>query len=103
MTANELIVLRIEKLLKEKDCTLDDVEKSGDISHKVMRKLMNKEYKSINLVMIFKLAKGFQMEFREFMREGLFDEYDFYNLLIKKSRDNHSKIKLQKYYIEKLL
>lgn len=77
MTANELNVLRIEKLLKEKNCTLDEVEKSGNISHKSMRKLMNKEYKSINLVMIFKLAKGFQMEFREFMKDVLFDEYDF--------------------------
>ena len=72
MNICKAVGLRISNLLAEKKMTLYQLEQKSGILHGTMMCIMNERNKNITMKTIFQLARGFDMNFLEFLNDELF-------------------------------
>ena len=72
MNICKAVGLRISNLLAEKKMTLYRLEQKSGILHGTMMCIMNERNINITMKTIFQLARGFDMNFLEFLNDELF-------------------------------
>ena len=72
MTINEAVATRIIKLLNENNMTQYRLEKNSYIAHGAMNNILACKNKTVTLTTIFRLAKGFNMSYLEFLDDDIF-------------------------------
>ena len=72
MTVNEAVVIRIKKLLDEKQMSQYRLEQNAGIVHGSMQCIMNNRNKNITLGSILRIAKGFHMTPADFLNDDIF-------------------------------
>ncbi|MDE6967060.1 MAG: helix-turn-helix transcriptional regulator [Clostridia bacterium] len=72
MTTNDAVAFRTINLLKEKKMTQYKLEKNSGIDHGAMDRILSGKNKTITLTTIYKLARGFNITFEEFMNDDIF-------------------------------
>lgn len=63
---------RINNLLVEKDMTLYRLEQKSGILHGTMMCIMGERNKNVTLKTIYRIARGFNMTFLEFLNDPIF-------------------------------
>ena len=76
MTLNDAIASRITKLLKEKNMSQYRLEQKSGIIHGAMDRILTCQNKTVTLTTVYKLARGFDMSFDEFMNDDIFRTED---------------------------
>ena len=76
MTVNEAVVIRIKKLLDEKQMSQYRLEQNAGIVHGSMQCIMNGRNKTVTLSTVMMLARGFNMSLVEFLDDELFCSED---------------------------
>lgn len=74
MNICKAVVIRINKLLKEKNMTLYRLEQNACILHGTMMCIMKERNKNVTLKTIFQIASGFGMSIIEFLNDDIFKE-----------------------------
>ena len=74
MNLNRAVAIRISQLLKEKDLTQYKLEKNSGLLHGTVSNIMAEKNKTVTLTTIFKLAKGFNIHYLEFLKSSLFED-----------------------------
>ena len=77
MNINKAVVLRINELLDKYNISQYKLEQQSGILHGTMSGIMNEKNETVTLTTIFKLAKGFNMHFLEFLNSPVFDKVEF--------------------------
>lgn len=72
MTVNEVVAERIFKLLKEKGITQYRLEQKSGVYHGAMDRILSGKNKTVTLTTIYKLARGFDISFQEFLDDDIF-------------------------------
>ncbi|MBE7088405.1 MAG: helix-turn-helix transcriptional regulator [Clostridiales bacterium] len=72
MTITEAVLIRIEELLRERNMTKRQLIEKSAIPAGTMASLYKKLAKSINLVTLYALARGFDMKISEFVNHEAF-------------------------------
>ena len=73
MTVNNAVVIRISKLLQEKNMTQYRLEQESGIQHGSMQCIMNGRNKTVTLSTVIMLSKGFNMSLTEFLDDEIFN------------------------------
>jgi len=76
LTTNDAVAKRIKKLLQEKDTTRYRLEQKSGIYHGAMDRILFGQNKTVTLSTLYKLARGFDMTFFEFMDDDVFRSED---------------------------
>ena len=74
MDLNKAVALRIAQLLNEYDMTQYKLEKESGLLHGTVSNIMAEKNKTVTLTTIFKLAKGFNIDYLKFLDSPLFDD-----------------------------
>lgn len=74
MNLNRAVAIRIAQLLKDKNLTQYKLEKNSGLLHGTISNIMAEKNKTVTITTIFKLAKGFNMHYLEFLNSPLFEE-----------------------------
>jgi transcriptional regulator with XRE-family HTH domain len=74
MTVSEAISKRIQQLLKDRDMTLYRLGILSGVLHGTLNGIVNCKNKAVNLAILIKIAKGFDMEINEFLNDPVFKE-----------------------------
>lgn len=72
MTINEAVANRTIRLLKEKGITQYRLEQISGIKHGAMDRILDGRNKTVTLTTIYKLARGFDMTFLQFLDDEAF-------------------------------
>lgn len=72
MTINNAVAKRIAFLLREKSMTIYKLEKNSGLVHGAVDRILNGLNKTVTLTTIFKLARGFDMTYVEFLDDEVF-------------------------------
>ncbi len=72
MKIGEATAQRIKALLKEKNITQYRLEQNSGIQHGTMQYIINGKNKDIEFGTIIMIAKGFDMNFLEFLNDPVF-------------------------------
>lgn len=72
MTINNAVAKRIAFLLREKGMTVYKLEKKSGLVHGAVDRILNGLNKTVTLTTIFKLARGFDMTYIEFLDDEVF-------------------------------
>ena len=72
MTLNDAVAKRVNKLLKEKNMTNYRLEHKSGILHGALDRILNGQNKTVTLTTIYKLARGFDMSYLEFLDDEVF-------------------------------
>ncbi len=72
MTINNAVAKRIAFLLREKGMTVYKLEKKSGLVHGAVDRILNGLNKTVTLTTIFKLARGFDMTYMEFLDDEVF-------------------------------
>ena len=76
LTVNDAVVIRITKLLKERNMSQCRLEQDSGIVHGSMQCIMNGRNKTITLTTAIMLARGFHMTLAEFLDDDVFESND---------------------------
>ena len=72
MTINNAVAKRISFLLREKNMTVYRIEKKSGLVHGTVDRILNGQNKTVTLTTIYKLARGFDMTYLEFLDDDVF-------------------------------
>ena len=72
MTINDAVAKRIIKLLKEKQISQYRLERNSGIAHGAMDRILAGQNKTVTATTLYKLARGFNMTFFEFIDDDIF-------------------------------
>ena len=72
MTLNDAVAKRVSKLLREKKMTNYRLERKSGILHGALDRILNGQNKTVTLTTIYKLARGFDMTYLEFLDDEVF-------------------------------
>ena len=72
MTLNDAVAKRIEKLLRDKKMTKYKLERKSGLIHGALDRILNGQNKTVTLTTIYKLARGFDMTYMEFLDDDVF-------------------------------
>ena len=72
MTLNNAVAKRISNLLREKGITIYRLEKKSGLIHGTVDRILNGLNKTVTLTTIYKLARGFDMSYLEFLDDEVF-------------------------------
>jgi len=72
LTINDAVASRILELLKEKKITQYRLEQDSGITHGAMDRILNGQNKTVTLTTVYKLARGFNMSFFDFLDDEKF-------------------------------
>ena len=72
MTINDAVANRTIRLLKERGITQYRLEQKSGIMHGAMDRILDGRNKTVTLTTIYKLARGFDMSFFEFLDDEVF-------------------------------
>ena len=72
MTLNDAVAKRITKLLKENKMSNYRLERKSGILHGALDRILNGQNKTVTLTTIYKLARGFDMSYLEFLDDEIF-------------------------------
>ncbi|MBQ7374033.1 MAG: helix-turn-helix transcriptional regulator [Clostridia bacterium] len=72
MTLNDAVAKRVVKLLREKKMTNYRLERKSGILHGALDRILNGQNKTVTLTTIYKLARGFEMSYMEFLDDEVF-------------------------------
>lgn len=72
MTINEAVANRTIRLLKEKGITQYRLEQNSGIKHGAMDRILDGLNKTVTMTTVYKLARGFDMTFFEFLDDEIF-------------------------------
>ena len=72
MTINNAVAKRIAFLLREKGMTVYKLEKKSGLVHGAVDRILNGLNKTVTLTTIFKMARGFDMTYMEFLDDEVF-------------------------------
>lgn len=67
MTINDAVAKRVRQLLREKKMTNYRLERKSGILHGALDRILNGQNKTVTLTTIYKLARGFDMSYIEFL------------------------------------
>ena len=73
MNLNKAVAMRISQLLKDKKISQYRLEQNSGILHGTMSNILSEKNETVTLTTIFKLAKGFNIHYLEFLNSDLFD------------------------------
>lgn len=76
MTVNDAVVIRITKLLEERNMSQYRLEQESGIIHGSMQCIMNGRNKTITLTTAIMLARGFHLTLAEFLDDDIFQSGD---------------------------
>ena len=76
MTLNDAVAKRTSKLLREKNMTKYRLERNSGLIHGALERILNGQNKTVTLTTLYKLARGFNMTFHEFVDDDLFRSED---------------------------
>jgi len=74
MTVSEAISKRIQQLFKDRDMTLYRLGILSGVLHGTLNGIVNCKNKAVNLAILIKIVKGFDMEINEFLNGPVFKE-----------------------------
>lgn len=74
MTVSEAISKRIQQLLKDRNMTLYRLGINSGVLHGTLNGIVNCKNKAVNLAILIKVAKGFDMDISEFLHDPIFKE-----------------------------
>lgn len=74
MNLNRAVAIRIAELLKDKNITQYKLEKESGILHGTLSNIMAEKNKTVTITTIFKLAKGFNIHYLDFLNSPLFED-----------------------------
>ena len=72
MTINDAVANRTIRLLKEKGITQYRLEQNSGIKHGAMDRILGGQNKTVTMTTVYKLARGFDMSFFEFINDEVF-------------------------------
>ena len=72
MTINDVVANRTIRLLKEKGMTQYRLEQKSGIKHGAMDRILDGRNKTVTMTTVYKLARGFDMSFWEFVKDEIF-------------------------------
>lgn len=72
MTLNDAVANRVLKLLQERNMTLYRLEQNSGIVHGAMDRIITGQNNTVTLTTIYKLARGFDMTYIEFLDDEVF-------------------------------
>lgn len=72
MTIVEAVATRLEEIMKEKDLTQYRVFKLSGVAQSTLSEIRHRHSKSINLVSLYEILDGLDMEFVDFFASPLF-------------------------------
>ena len=72
MTLNNAVAKRISALLREQGITIYRLEKKSGLIHGTVDRILNGLNKTVTLTTIYKLARGFDMSYFEFLDDEIF-------------------------------
>ena len=72
MTLNDAVAKRIAKLLRDKKMTKYRLERKSGLNHGALDRILNGQNKTVTLTTIYKLARGFDMTYMEFLDDDVF-------------------------------
>ena len=72
MTLNDAVAKRVIKLLNERKMTNYRLERKSGILHGALDRILNGQNKTVTLTTIYKLARGFDMTYMEFLDDDVF-------------------------------
>lgn len=73
MKLNEIISIRIRKLLTERSMTQYKLEQLSGITHNTMLCVMNARYQSCNLKTLMKIIQALNISAKEFFDDPIFE------------------------------
>ena len=74
MNLNKAVAIRIAELLDKYKITQYKLEKDAGLLHGTVSNIMSDRNKTVTLTTIFKLAKGFNIHYLEFLNSSLFEK-----------------------------
>lgn len=72
MTLNDAVAKRINMLLRERQMTQYRLERKSGLIHGAVDRILNGQNKTVTLTTIYKLARGFDMTYLEFLDDDVF-------------------------------
>ena len=72
MTINNAVAKRIDSLLRKTGMTVYRLEKKSGLVHGAVDRILNGQNKTVTLTTIYKLARGFDMTYLEFLDDEVF-------------------------------
>ena len=72
MTLNDAVAKRINRLLRERQMTQYRLERKSGLIHGAVDRILNGQNKTVTLTTIYKLARGFDMTYLEFLDDDVF-------------------------------
>ena len=72
MTLNDAVAKRVAKLLRDKKMTKYRLERTSGLIHGALERILNGQNKTVTLTTIYKLARGFDMTYMEFLDDDVF-------------------------------
>ena len=72
MTLNDAVAKRISSLLRERNMTQYRLERNSGLIHGALDRILNGQNKTVTLTTIYKLARGFDMTYLEFLDDDIF-------------------------------
>lgn len=72
MTLNDAVAKRINNLLRERKMTQYRLERNSGLIHGALDRILNGQNKTVTLTTIYKLARGFDMTYLEFLDDDIF-------------------------------
>lgn len=76
MTINDAVAMRTLKLMHSKGITQYRLEQDSGIFHGAMDRMLQSKNKTVSFTTVFRLARGFNMTFEEFIDDDLFRRDD---------------------------
>ena len=74
MTVSEAISKRIKQLLNERNMTVYRLGENAGVLHGTLNGIVNCKNKAVNLAIVIKIAKGFDMDISEFLNDPIFKD-----------------------------
>ena len=72
MTLNDAVAKRVSKLLRARNMTRYRLERKSGLIHGALDRILNGQNKTVTLTTIYKLARGFDMTYLEFLDDDVF-------------------------------
>ena len=72
MSLNDAVAKRIAKLLRDRHMTKYRLERKSGLIHGALDRILNGQNKTVTLTTIYKLARGFDMTYMEFLDDDVF-------------------------------
>ena len=72
MTVSEAVSKRIKYLLNERNMTVYRLGENAGVLHGTLNGIVNCKNKAVNLAILIKVAKGFDMDISDFLNDPIF-------------------------------